>query len=288
SEYMLLKDDRRLLLNELIDYVNEVLGDQDNAWILDLGGGDGWILRDNSSLPVKGVVVDLSKEQLLLGKRRTGGQDLNLIQADIDFLPFKPGVFQVIFASGVLHHFAPRHEAIIKILHHALANKGKLIVAEGWTIGPERTLCSNIFFYFPSFLLGVLAHAVIALHNPKSIPPLFFKGIQLILAKARLYKPKSDAGAITTGDARARIYPLYRKTLVKYLAKYFEVSPIRYYTWLAAFILQISVAVRNKKIRGFMLRTVFPLARMVDRIFTRSICRQYSHQYSITAVKGRS
>ena len=155
--------------------------DRTQGTLLDIGCGSGFYLaklNQNTEFPLYGL--DLSLRKLKYARSKVYDNNVSYIQGDAENLPFKPGVVTIIFASRFLHHFAPRHEEMMKKIHLMLCPRGQLIIAEGWTISPERTLFSNLFFYFPRRVIETIAVAVFALNNPAEFAGKFTKGIRLI------------------------------------------------------------------------------------------------------------
>lgn len=278
--YMVFRDKRRLLLDKLIDYVNELLKTVGGDFVLDLGGADGWILRYNSHLSMKGVVVDISRKLLELGKHRNGGKSLDFVQADADFLPFRPKAFAFIIASGFLHHCAPRHEVMIRKIHRVLKEGGKLILIEGMAIGPEPNLSSIFFFYFPLHLTNVIRAAFLLLRSPQKF--------RFYVSKFRFrmsLRTKTKTKIILAGDHKAIKYPLFRSQLRKLLSKYFMIEQIHYWTWLSAFVLNILLPLKGKKTREVAIKKIISPLRILDESFCRNRFRESAHIYSITCKK---
>jgi SAM-dependent methyltransferase len=275
SSYLMLVDNRRLLLKGIIDYVSELLKQRRNSLILDLGGGDGFFLRCNAHLPLKGVVMDISRMQLCLGKRRNGGKTLDFIQADADFPPFKLKIFDVVIACGFLHHCSPRHEVMIERISSILKEDGRLIIVEGMAIGPAPSLVSILFFLFPRYLSTAIALLFYLLRNPSKI------GLPTLLTTKT---PSARIVSTLSGDQKAFLYPPHRPHFIALLSKYFRIVEIRYYTWLSAFVLDILVKIpapaREKLISIFL-----PPLKILDKGFCNSPLKKYSHIYLVDCAK---
>jgi ubiquinone/menaquinone biosynthesis C-methylase UbiE len=86
--------------------------------ILDVGCGTG-ILFDYIADEADGIVgLDFSKKSLLQAKERMRNkrlQDVQLIQADADNMPFHNEVFNAIFAMTVLQNTPSPHETLTEI-----------------------------------------------------------------------------------------------------------------------------------------------------------------------------
>lgn len=73
--------------------------------VLDVGCGSGMFFGQVAGKVKVVVGLDISRELLLLAKERAGKfGNVGLIQADVDHLPFKKGVFAYVFAFTVLQN----------------------------------------------------------------------------------------------------------------------------------------------------------------------------------------
>ena len=88
----------------------------DGGAVLDVGCGTG-LLFDHTAARVDVLVgVDLAKKLLLLAKERARKfEDVYLVQADADYLPFKLGFFRAVFAFTVLQNMPKPSESLLEI-----------------------------------------------------------------------------------------------------------------------------------------------------------------------------
>ena len=87
-----------------------------NCTILDVGCGSG-LLLETIAWHIKTIVgIDISKELLLLAKKQAQKHDnINLVLADADYLPFKADFFDTLFAFTILQNM-PNPVATLKEL----------------------------------------------------------------------------------------------------------------------------------------------------------------------------
>jgi SAM-dependent methyltransferase len=101
-----------------------------NKRVLEIGVGLG---KDFSRFCAHGALacgVDLSEKSLRLTKQRLGvfGLKGNLCLADAENLPFKDGIFDLVFSWGVLHHTPGTQKAIDGIYSCLKPGGGKAVV----------------------------------------------------------------------------------------------------------------------------------------------------------------
>lgn len=105
-----------------IDNTREFLTRNPGTLVLDIGCGEGVILRDSGFLSIQ---LDISMSRLR--KARAGGGDL-LICADGKDLPFPSESFDIVLLIGVLEHVhQPEH--IVDEMWRVLKKEGKAVVA---------------------------------------------------------------------------------------------------------------------------------------------------------------
>lgn len=264
--YLTLTDNHQLVLSELFFHVNRMLTLFEEPVVLDIGGGDGYILRQASHLSKKGVVLDISKNQLKLGKSRRGSATLDFVLADADFCPFRMRSFDIVIAVGFLHHCAPKHEMVIAKLKSLLKRSGRLLVVEGVTFKPEVSVLSFLLFYYPFYILKAigLLFCVLSFHET----PLRFR--------------RKHSCNVLSGDQKARIHPLHRTQFFNLLSKHFMVSQIRYHLWLSAFVLDALGKIKEERIRARLIKLFLPQCKILDTAFCQSRFGKYGHIYSIS------
>lgn len=95
--------------------------------LLDLGCGTGFFLAELADDYPKSVGLDISHDMLKVSEQYVPGA--RLITGDAERLPFQPGVFDVVFCKGSLHH-ARDHARFLANCRAALADDGVLIMSE--------------------------------------------------------------------------------------------------------------------------------------------------------------
>jgi ubiquinone/menaquinone biosynthesis C-methylase UbiE len=101
-----------------------------DARIVEVGCGTGqmslYLARADREL----VALDLSREALKLGAdaaRRYGIDRISFVEADLTHLPLRPGAFDLIYCSGVLHH-TPDPRAAFAHVARAVKPGGMIVI----------------------------------------------------------------------------------------------------------------------------------------------------------------
>jgi len=97
--------------------------------ILDLGVGYAWTTEWLAKLGYNAVGVDLNRDYLRIGMRRTGGNLPPVLIADVENLPVRKEAFQGALFFDAFHHVADR-AACLRGCADALVPGGKLVMAE--------------------------------------------------------------------------------------------------------------------------------------------------------------
>lgn len=102
--------------------------------VLDAGCGFGRYSIAARRLGAEIIAVDVSNavESCYENSKDVGG--IHVVQADIFNLPFKMGLFDIIYSIGVIHHTQEAHAAFIRLSRH-LKKKGQMYV-EVYQKGP--------------------------------------------------------------------------------------------------------------------------------------------------------
>jgi SAM-dependent methyltransferase len=133
---------------------------------IDVGCGTGFVT--GFELPFYRMVVatDISRRMLEVVRRRLGGEgSLNLVVCDVDFLPFKKGVADLVSVSSVLHHL-PRPFTSICEISRVLKKDGFVYI----TREPSFQRFRRFFDFFDHFIVRRFLSIVRFLHaKPRSV-----------------------------------------------------------------------------------------------------------------------
>ncbi len=163
--------------------------------VLEIGPGVGTDLLQFASHGAQTYAIDLSQRHLELTRRNLGLRRYvtPCLLGDAEVLPFQTGVFDCVYAFGVLHH-TPDTELAVAEIHRVLKNGGKVIVA---------LYHRNSAFYWISTILlkGVL------------LMGLFRKGYRHLMSEIEFRSDGSDAMPLvklyTRNEAR-RLFERFR------------------------------------------------------------------------------
>ena len=98
--------------------------------VLDVGCGTGLFFNHVSSKAKNVIGIDISKNLLHLAAERAKILDnVNLVQADADHLPFKNDVFNAIFAFTLLQNLPKPSETLTEL--HRTARRGAAVTVTG-------------------------------------------------------------------------------------------------------------------------------------------------------------
>jgi len=104
-------EDKELFLEETL--VPE--SDWSESLVMDAGCGMGRYTRIARSLGAQVVSFDLSDALLRLVDEAAEDPGLHIVQGDLLHPPFKPGVFDIVYSQGVIHHTADTKGAFSQI-----------------------------------------------------------------------------------------------------------------------------------------------------------------------------
>ncbi|MHA1229156.1 MAG: class I SAM-dependent methyltransferase [Candidatus Helarchaeota archaeon] len=135
---------RKLPWPDLLDFIDETgfIDKDDLGLILDLGCGNGrhgrYILEKRpNDRSINIVGVDIAFNFLKLARKY--GKDINYINADANYLPFKQKIFNRILSIAILHHipnYNNRKDSLLE-LKRVLANNG-LVLISVWRLWQKR------------------------------------------------------------------------------------------------------------------------------------------------------
>jgi len=111
--------------------------------ILDLGCGTGFFLAELLEAHPKAVGLDISYDMLRVSDQYIPGA--KLVTGDAERLPFRPGVFDVVFCKGSLHHTRD-HVAFLNHCREALGQEGVLIMSEPCNDNPFIRLARALMY----------------------------------------------------------------------------------------------------------------------------------------------
>ncbi len=84
--------------------------------VLDVGCGTGLLFDHTAPRTAMLVGIDIARKPLHLARKRARrAGNLFLVQADADYLPFKPGLFEAIFAFTMLQNMPKPSESLLEI-----------------------------------------------------------------------------------------------------------------------------------------------------------------------------
>ena len=132
------------------EMIGHVPGDAKH--ILDLGCGTGFFLAELEAQHPGAVGLDISHAMLRVSEEYVPGA--RLVTGDAEKLPFQPGVFDVVFCKGSLHHTRD-HVGFLTHCRKALHAGGRLIMSEPCNDNPIINLARKILYKkSPHFDIG--------------------------------------------------------------------------------------------------------------------------------------
>jgi SAM-dependent methyltransferase len=87
-----------------LEYTRTLPSDFADKFVLDAGCGNGRYAKLVNDWGARVVAVDISAAVDVAAKNTAGRATLDVVQADLFKLPFKPDVFDMAYSVGVLHH----------------------------------------------------------------------------------------------------------------------------------------------------------------------------------------
>ena len=122
--------------------------------VLEVGCGMGTALRQFASNGARAVGIDLTLQGILMAQNAFRLFDLKglFVVADAELLPFREGIFDLVYSNGVIHH-TPDTAAAVKEIHRVTRIKGQ-----------ARVMVYHRNSYFAKITVGaIIAPAVRAL-----------------------------------------------------------------------------------------------------------------------------
>lgn len=111
--------------------------------ILDLGCGTGFFLAELEEKHPGSVGLDISHDMLKVSDQYVPGA--RLVTGDAERLPFKPGVFDVVFCKGSLHHTRD-HVGFLANCREVLRPGGVLVMSEPCNDNPAIKLARKVMY----------------------------------------------------------------------------------------------------------------------------------------------
>lgn len=196
--------------------------------VLEVGAGSG---RDSVTLSAEGasaVVLDYSQASLEVarGVAARSGQRIHCVRADGLRLPFRDGTFDVVFHQGLLEHFRDPMP-LLRENARVLGRQGLLLVDVPqryhlYTIAKHVLIALGRWFagWETEFSIGELTGLLEAAglrvtrrYGRWMIPGLFYRGLRLVLLKARLAQlPLHPPAVPVLGPLLARAREVFART----------------------------------------------------------------------------
>lgn len=196
------KDDSSLRRDEFLYSLAVSQEEVRGALILDAGCGNGRLTASLASFEAEVVGIDLSVgiNRAEAGKGRYAGERTHLvhfIQGNVMELPVRPGSFDIIHSSGVLHH-TPSTERAFSSFLSAVRPGGRVYVQlyrrrEAW-VGVPNALLRSVTSRLPPRLLYALCRQAVPVHTA------------LVLLVARLRGEHSPIGSATRGERALSLF----------------------------------------------------------------------------------
>lgn len=161
--------------------------------VLEIGPGLGTDLLRFTLHGARCYAIDLVERHLRLTRKNLElrGYDVPCLLGDGEFLPFKTGVFDCIYAFGVLHH-TPNPELAVAEIHRILKNGGKTIVA-------LYHRDSAFYWVYTVLIRGIV------------LMGLWKKGYQRLMSEIESRSGNSDAMPLVKVYSRNEVHKMFRE-----------------------------------------------------------------------------
>lgn len=196
------KDDFSLRRDEFVYSLAVSREDLPGALILDAGCGNGRLTASLAAFEAEIVGIDLSLGiiRAQAGKNRYAGERahfVHFVQGNVMELPVRPGRFDIIHSSGVLHH-TPSTERAFSSFLAAVRPGGRVYVQlyrrrEAW-IGVPNAMLRAVTSRLPPRILYGLCWQAVPLHT------------MLVLLVARLRGEDSPIGSASRGERALSLF----------------------------------------------------------------------------------
>ncbi len=123
-------------------YLVEYGGVKKGKRALELGCGTGVFTEKLADEGVNLVAIDISTALIQKARNKLQGKGVLFVVADIERLPFRPGVFDSVVGVSVLHHLSL--DIACREIHTVLKKKGRFACSEPNMVNPQICLQKNI------------------------------------------------------------------------------------------------------------------------------------------------
>ncbi len=110
------KNKSKIFDQDIKNYLAIEKEEMKNKRVLEVGCGTGPYLQKNAQIVDEIIGIDLTKAVESSQKNVGYLANVTIIQADLFNLPFKEGIFDIIYSLGVLHHTPNTHKAFKSIV----------------------------------------------------------------------------------------------------------------------------------------------------------------------------
>jgi ubiquinone/menaquinone biosynthesis C-methylase UbiE len=117
----------------LIEAFVRLSGLRPGARVVDLGCGSGAFTEELRAAGFSAVGVDISPKLVGLGRKKYAG--LELIEGDVEALPFEPEMFDGVLLSGLVHHLPDPRRCVAETFR-VLRSRGRFVAFDPNRLNP--------------------------------------------------------------------------------------------------------------------------------------------------------
>jgi len=132
----------RLRAERRFNYLIKYGGIKKGSVVLELGCGTGVFSEKLAAQGTRLIAIDISMALILKASNKLRGKNVQFIVADIENLPFKPGVFDAVVGISVLHHLSL--SIACQQAKVVLKKGGRISFSEPNMVNPQIFLQKNI------------------------------------------------------------------------------------------------------------------------------------------------